>query len=177
MKGKGSNLAMHRQQKNFRNDLFTIWLLALCLIALLLISPLALAQHSMHNMQDSGNIKLVSVPGDDEVFVASPESILLHFDTEVLLVKLVLREPSQGKEPINIGFRFSPERGVHFLQPLPELAKADYYLVEWAAFDANNTLVKGSFHFSFGADARPPSYYLEQLKHPDHIMSPDYRLL
>lgn len=150
-------------------------LLQLCF--LILVSPPAVSQHSQHNMQNSGAINVLSVPADDEVAATSPPSILLHFDTEVLLVKLVLKEPSQRKEPINIGFRFRPERGVHFEQPLPELAQADYYLVEWAAFDANNTLVKGSFHFSFGADAMPPSYYLNQIEHPGHIMSPDYRLL
>lgn len=147
------------------------------LLVALLFSPLALSQHEMHNMPDSGGLHVISMPDNDEVLGSAPESIMLHFESEVRLVKLALREPGQGKDPIEIGFRYRPEAGVHFVQSLPVLSPADYYIVEWAAFDANQSLIKGVFYFSFGDDARPPSYYLDQIKHPEHIMSPDYRLL
>ena len=117
------------------------------------------------------------MPDNDEVLAVAPESVMLHFQSDVRLVKLVLREPSQGKEPIDIGFRYRDGTGVHFVQPLPVLVDADYYFVEWAAFDANSNLIQGAFYFSFGEDARPPSFYLDQMQHPDTIISPDYRLL
>ena len=44
---------------------------------------------------------------------------------------------------------------MNYAQPLPVLASANYYVVEWAAFDASNTLVKGVFYFSFGDNATP----------------------
>ncbi len=151
-------------------------LIASLLIAQLL-TPLSLAQHNTHDMSANGTEHVASMPGNDEVLAAAPESIMLHFKTPVRLVKLALKEPSQGKEPINIGFSYRPSPSVHFEQSLPELLPADFYRVEWAAFDTNETLLKGVFYFSFGDNVRPPSYHLNQIQHPNSIPSPDYRLL
>ena len=149
----------------------------LCMLLALLLCQEAIAQHTQHDMNKAGAGQVRSMPGNDEVLATPPASIMLHFDAAVMLVKLVLRDPSQSKEPIDIGFRYQPERQMNYAQPLPELASANYYVVEWAAFDASDALVKGVFYFSFGDNAKPPSYYLNQIQHPDHIMSPDFRLL
>ncbi len=147
------------------------------LLVALIFSPLSLAQHAMHNMPMSADAHVKTMPGNNAVLGSAPESIMLQFESEVRLVKLVIRDPSQGKEPIDIGFRYRPEADVHFVQAIPKLAATDYYSVEWTVFDAKQTLIKGAFYFSFGDDARPPSYYLDQIRRPRHIMSPNYRLL
>jgi len=139
-----------------------------------LSAPQSLAQHEMHDMPANG-VHVTTMPANDEVLASSPESLMLHFESEVRLVKLVLRESRQGM--IDIRFHYNPETGVHFMQSLPTLELADYYTVEWAVLDSDEKLVKGAFYFSFGDDARPPSFYLDQIDHPVHIMSPDYRLL
>ena len=148
-------------------------LLLIKLLLLVFLSPLALAQHEMHGMSASTQIN--TMPANDAVLTAAPASLMLHFESEMRLVKLVLKAPEHGF--INIGFRYQPATGLHFMQSLPTLAAANYYTVEWAALNANEELIKGIFHFSFGDNAMLPSYYLDQIKHPDHIMSPDYRLL
>ena len=89
----------------------------------------------------------------------------------------MVKDPAQGKDGLDIGFRYSGEVSTEFTQSLPLLGKADYYRVAWAAFDRQQQLIKGVFFFAFGPDAQPPSFYLEQMQHPRHIMSPDYRLL
>ena len=135
------------------------------------------AQHQGHSMERQGQPHVMSMPANDEVLMLSPEAIRLHFNKAVRLVKLVVKDPAKGKDGLDIGFRYSGELSTEFSQPLPLLGKADYYRVEWAAFDARQNLIKGEFYFAFGPDAKPPSYYLDQLQHPLHIMSPDYRLL
>lgn len=129
----------------------------------------------MHGMSN-GSAELVStMPADDEVLAKAPGSLMLTFEDEVRLVKLALKETKQGE--ILINFRFDPTSGKHFMQPLPELAPADFYKVEWAILKATGALVKGSFYFSFGEDAQPPSSYMDAMEHEMMIMSPDYRLL
>lgn len=160
-----------------RGNYFAFLLSLLSLVITLFSGSISLAQHETHNMHTSGDVHLMSMPDNDEVLVSAPESIILHFDSDVRLVKLVLKEPSQGKEPIDIGFRYRPGAAMHFEQALPVLPAANYYTAEWTAFDANSTLIKGAFSFSFGDDAKPPSYYRNQMDHEMQILSPDYRLL
>lgn len=143
------------------------------LLLLAVWSPLALAQHEMHNM--AASVELNSMPANDEVLAAAPESLMLHFGSEMRLVKLALKASEHGF--VNINFRYNPASGVHFTQSLPALAAANYYTVEWAAFNSDEELLKGAFYFSFGDNARPPSYYRDQMEHMQHIMSPDYRTL
>ncbi len=145
------------------------------LLLLLFSNSLSLAQHELHEMSAAGDLPVTTVPADNEVLVAAPESIMLHFDSKVRLVKLVLR--NSANEFVEIGFRYRPGEGIHYMQNFPELSEADYYTVEWAVLDGQGKLSKGSFHFSFGDNARPASFYLEQMDHPQHIMAPDYRLL
>jgi methionine-rich copper-binding protein CopC len=142
----------------------------------LLFSSISMAQHEMHGMNTADSVLAMTMPENDEILATAPESMMLHFESDVLLVKLVLRDPRQAKNMIKIDFRYSPTPGVHFVQPLPVLKSADYYTAEWAVLDGGGKLIKGVFYFSFGDNARPASYYLNQMKHPDHIMPSDYRL-
>jgi methionine-rich copper-binding protein CopC len=160
----------------FRASPFLREILAIPLLFLVLTaSPLSMAQHEMHGMSSAGDLAVTTMPGDNEVLAGAPDSLMLAFESDMRLVKLVIKE--SGKEIVDIGFRYRPVAGMHFMQNLPKLNEADYYAVEWAVLDGEGKLIKGSFHFSFGANARPPSYYLEQMEHPQHIMAPDYRLL
>jgi methionine-rich copper-binding protein CopC len=143
------------------------------LLVSLWFSPVLLAQHTMHIMPAEGDLQVATMPENNEVLAAAPSSIMLHFESDVSLVKLVVKEARQGF--IDIGFRY--QHGVHFVQPLPALAAADYYTAEWAVLDDQGKLIKGTFHFSFGAEAKPPSFYLDQMEQMQHIMAPDYRLL
>lgn len=167
---------MRNQERMKRANAFSRSCLLLVMLVGSLFSSMALAQHTMHSMPGSNSLNVVSMPGNDEVLAAAPKSIMLQFGSEVQLVKLAVKNPEEGKEPIDIGFRYSPQMSMHFMQPLPVLGAANYYTVEWAAFDAKHVLVKGVFYFSFGVDAKPPSFYLSQIKQMEHIMSPDYRL-
>jgi methionine-rich copper-binding protein CopC len=158
---------------NNSDNNFSIKGLLIKFLFLVLWSPLVLAQHEMHNMAVAAQVE--TMPANDEVLAAAPKSLMLHFENETRLVKLALKDPKRGY--IDIDFRYEPVTGLHFMHALPELEEADYFTAEWATLNANGALVKGSFNFSFGENARPPSYYLNQLKQMDHIMSPDYRLL
>ena len=152
-------------------------IVALFGFSLLLFVPTLSAQHEGHGMASDTELSVMTMPANNEVLLISPEAISLHFQSAVRLVKLVVKDPSQGKDGLDIGFRYTGEISTELKQSLPLLAKADYYRVEWAAFDRQQKLIKGVFFFAFGPDAHPPSYYLEQMQHPRHIMSPDYRLL
>lgn len=167
---------MHRQLVVSRGRICSRLFASLWALTLILMSQVSLAQHNMHNMAGNDTPDVISMPADDEVLPKSPSSIMLQFKSNVMLVKLAVKNLSSSKEPVDIGFRFSPDRRNHFTQTLPELAPADYYSVEWAVFDEKHALIKGVFHFSFGKDAQPPSFYRNQLKPMQHIMSPDYRL-
>ncbi len=150
---------------------------ALLLLALLcLVVPAqAQQQHAMHNMAMDSDVSLETMPANDAVLVNQPEMLMLHFGSMVRLVKLAVKTP--GGDLVDIGFRYRPVAGHEFMQSLPSLPEEDYYTVEWAMLDENDALVKGSFYFAFGAEARPPSYYLDQMEQMRHIMAPDYRLL
>ena len=144
-----------------------------CLL-LATMSTAALAQHQMHNM--SPDVEgVVTMPENNAVLAAAPDSVMLHFEADMRLVKLVLKDADANF--VDIGFRYRPVAAMHFMHDLPALDQADYYTVEWAVLDAEGMLVKGNFYFSFGDNAMPPSHYLEQMEHPIHIMAPDYRLL
>lgn len=135
----------------------------------------ALAQHDMSHMSGMGAENVSTMPADDAVMASAPKSVMLQFEEEHVLVKLVLKDPAA--EFIDISFRFDPVSKQHFSHALPPLAPADYYEVGWAALDMQGKLHKGTFHFSFGPDANPPSSYLSQEEHEmPMIMTPDYRL-
>ena len=147
----------------------------LALTGAILWMPALQAQHAMHNMGGDPDFAIDTMPPDDAALASQPESLMLHFGPEVRLVKLAVKDPESSL--VDIGFRYNPDPGNHFMQSLPDLEPADFYTVEWAVIDPMGTLTRGNFHFSFGADARPPSYWLEQREEMRHIMAPDYRLL
>lgn len=135
----------------------------------------SLAQHQMHGGGGEPGISVSTMPMADEVLAKAPDEIMMHFQEQFTLVKLVMKNPDN--EFIDINFRFDPTPGMHMVHAVPELEPDDYYEVEWAVLSSDGELIRGNFHFSFGEDARPPSYYLEQMDMPLHIMAPDYRLL
>lgn len=150
-------------------------LLVALLPASLLVSGVD-AQHAMHNM-GGGDSELIqeTMPSDDAVLATQPDMLMLHFGPMVRLVKLAVR--TSDSDLLDIGFRYNPSAGHEFTQRLPQLQAADFYTVEWAVLNTDESLVKGNFHFAVGPDARPPSYYLNQMEQMPHIMAPDYRLL
>ena len=153
-----------------------IRVLPTALAALLLsVSVQVQAQHAMHGMSEMGEAAVQTMPANNAVLASSPDHLMLQFEDEITLVKLAVKNPA-GKL-VDIGFRFDPKPAMHYMQMLPELEQIDFYSVEWAILKGDGELVKGTFYFSFGPDARPPSYYLEQMDMPAHMMSPDYRLL
>lgn len=154
---------------------FSGLLLVASLLSSLFISSLALAQHDMHGSMEDAGLFSASMPEDDEVLAEAPQSVMLHFHANVRLVKLALKETVQGQ--ILTDFRYRPKPAMHYVQELPKLAPANFYKVEWAALDKDGKLFKGSFRFSFGEDAKPPSEYMEGMDHDMQIMSPDFRLL
>ncbi|MEX0962868.1 MAG: copper resistance protein CopC [Pseudohongiellaceae bacterium] len=164
------------------HDLASCWrkaiaavLLSTGFLCVLLDSSAVLAQGDMHSMTKHGGLHVSTMPANNEVIAMAPQKIILDFDSEVRLVKLALKEKTQGE--ILINFRFDPTSGRHYTQSLPPLLAADYYKVEWAALDASGKLARGSFYFSFGDNAKPPSSYMGEMDHQMQIISPDYRLL
>lgn len=96
-----------------------------------------------------------SAPLDDAVLITAPSSLGLSFPENVRLVKLALY--NENKEWIDINFRYDPRPDSSFAQPIPALQQTSYYTADWAVLAANDLLVRGSFSFSFGAGAEPPS--------------------
>jgi len=150
--------------------------IAVTALVLTLLGVPGLAQHAGHDMGSGAlDMALHTMPADDAVLAAAPDSVMLHFGDEVRLVKLALR--NADSDFVDIGFRYDATPHRDFSHALPSLPAADYYTVEWGVIDDDGTLVRGRFHFAFGSDARPPSFWLEQQQQMRHIMAPDYRLL
>ncbi len=149
-------------------------LVAAMLLTLVAAGP-AQAQHSLHGPRYSGDLEVDTLPPDDTVAATAPAVVTLRFNAYARLVKLAVR--SADDQLVNIGFRYTPVPNRVFIQELPELPDSAYYAVEWAAIDENNEILYGSFHFSFGPEARKPSEILAEQRDTRHIMVPDYRLL
>lgn len=134
----------------------------------------AQAQHIM-TINSNSDVELESSPVDDEVLESSPKELMLRFSTYVKLVKLTMKNPEE--EFVNIGFRYNPDASRVFFLDLPDLAEAAYYTIEWTAIDPSNLVARGSFSFSFGPDAAPPSTLIPVEEELDPFMAPDYRLI
>jgi len=150
-------------------------LAALAALCLATHGPYVQAQHRMHGGGGSGDISVETEPRDDAVLSGSPDRIVLHFDEEVRLVKLTLRTP-ENRELLDIGFRYDPAAGTMFSHGLPALDEAPYYIADWAVVNDEERVIHGTFHFSFGPEARPPSEIMPEMEEMRHIMAPDYRL-
>lgn len=103
--------------------------------------------------------KTTTEPVDDSVMLEAPVHLSLQFPQRVRLVKLTLR--NEKRDWVDIDFRYDPQPDSSFAWSLPVLAAADYYIADWAVLGANDQLVRGSFSFSFGVDAKPPSIHRE----------------
>lgn len=150
-------------------------LLSFLAIFLILLAPTAYGQHIMDGGASASDVEMQSTPADDQVLPASPKDLMLRFSTYVRLVKLTLKAPDE--DIVEIGFRYSPEASRVFFWELPDLPEADYYTVEWAAIDPANLVARGSFNFSFGSNALPPSQIIPEEEELEHVTVPDFRLL
>lgn len=99
--------------------------------------------------------KTESSPLDDAVLDSAPSQLSLVFPQPVRLVKLTLR--NELRDWIDIRFRYDPKLDNSFVWVLPDLRDASYYTADWAILAANERLVRGTFSFSFGPGAEPPS--------------------
>ena len=137
---------------------FTIGLVSLSIfITSELVSGQALNPTMYQQAANSSGIvlKTKTAPNDDAVLKEAPSEISLEFPQRVRLVKLTLRNANH--DWIDIDFRYSPRVEEAFSWKLPDLAEASYYTADWAILATNEQLVRGTFSFSFGPDAKPPS--------------------
>jgi methionine-rich copper-binding protein CopC len=143
----------------------------------LLITLLAASSHAQHVMTINSNSDVVTetAPVENEVLAEAPADLMMRFSTYVRLVKLSLKAP--GNEAVDIGFRYDPDASRVFFWNLPPLPAADYYTVEWAAIDSSNFVARGSFSFSFGPNAKPPSELIPVEEELDPVIVPDFRLI
>ena len=102
-------------------------------------------------------VEMATIPVNDEVLEVAPEALSIEFSEAVRLVKFTLRKDT--REWIDINFRYRPTAGSRYDLLVPELSDAKYYTAEWAVLGINDQLVRGSFSFAFGPDARAPSYH------------------
>lgn len=134
----------------------------------------AQAQHVM-TINSNSDVELETSPVDDEVLESAPQELMLRFSTYVRLVKLTMKNPEE--KFVNIGFIYSPDVSRVFFLDLPEIPAASYYTVEWTAIDPSNLVARGSFSFSFGPDAAPPSTLIPEEEELVPVIVPDYRLI
>lgn len=100
-------------------------------------------------------IETETAPTDDSVLLAAPDELQLTFPYNVRLVKLTLR--NELRDWVDIDFRYDPTPQENFQWKIPELSTATYYTADWAILATNDRLIRGSFSFSFGPEAEPPS--------------------
>lgn len=108
----------------------------------------------------SAEIIAESAPLDDQVLSLPPSLLGLNFPQNVRLVKLVLY--NENREWVDINFRYDPRPDSSFSWPIPDLQQTSYYTADWAILAAGDLLVRGSFSFTFGAGAEPPSVHKER---------------
>lgn len=139
-----------------KSKCFAAWFSLLLVLPGVLFAQ-ALSPTTYRQMADSSGIaqKTKTVPLDDAVLQAAPSSLSLEFPQRVRLVKLTLR--NADRDWVDINFRYSPRVQQSYTWQLPALTEAPYYTADWAVLAANDVLVRGSFSFSFGPEAKPPS--------------------
>ena len=100
-------------------------------------------------------VKTKTSPADDATLDVAPNRMALEFPSPVRLVKLTLH--NEQRDWVEINFRYSPSDKKYYHWDLPTLAPAAYYTADWAILSDSDRLVRGSFSFSFGTEAQPPS--------------------
>lgn len=170
-----------REKGNMNTPLIKQLFLSKRLFQLTLVLSLALAsaqyaqaQHVM-TINSNSDVELETLPTDDEVLESAPTELMLRFSTYVRLVKLTMLDAEENF--VNIGFVYNPDVSRVFFLDLPPLPAAKYYTVEWAAIDPANLVARGSFSFSFGPDAEPPSTLFPEEEELAPVIVPDYRLI
>lgn len=143
-------------------------------LLLMLLAPWSNAQHVM-TINSNSDVVAETAPAENEVLAEAPKDLMMRFSTYVRLVKLSLKAP--GDDAVDIGFRYDPDASRVFFWNLPTLAAADYYTVEWAAIDPSNLVARGSFSFSFGPNAKPPSELIPVEEELAPVIVPDFRLI
>lgn len=116
------------------------------------------AQHN-HGRRNTVDLEFESIPPSDSILEAAPQDVVLRFNEYVRLVKFTLK--AESIRSIDINFVFSNDYSRVFIQKLPNLIEAPYYIAEWAALNGEDVIVYGSFTFSFGPDAEKPSTIIE----------------
>lgn len=145
----------------WRTSRHPISLLATALLVACLTLTTASAQHQEHARYQASSYgtsitrQTRTTPGDDAVLAEAPRQLLLQFPERVRLVKLTLH--NETHDWVDIDFRYNPRPGNRFVWALPGLRQTAYYTADWAILGANDELVRGSFSFTFGPDAQPPS--------------------
>lgn len=129
--------------------------LALSLSSWCYSQPLSSAVYRQAADSTGIGLKTETSPLDDEVLDVAPGQLGLSFPQQVRLVKLTLR--NEQRDWVDISFRYDPVAVANFVWQLPELQNATYYTADWAVLAADERLVRGTFSFSFGPGAEPPS--------------------
>lgn len=101
--------------------------------------------------------QMFTAPVDDEVLGSAPGELSIQFPRAVRLVKLTLR--NESRDWVDIQFRYDPRPDQRYILPLPQLNSAKYYTADWAILGVNDQLIRGSFSFAFGPEARAPSFH------------------
>ena len=119
--------------------------------------PLTAPEFSYTQASEELLSQMLTAPGNDEVLATAPSELSIQFPRAVRLVKLTLR--NETRDWVDIQFRYDPRPGQRYKLPLPRLDSADYYTADWAILGVNDQLIRGSFSFAFGPDARAPSFH------------------
>jgi methionine-rich copper-binding protein CopC len=119
--------------------------------------PLAAPEFSYIQASEQLLSQMLTAPGNDEVLGSAPAEISIQFPRAVRLVKLTLR--NESRDWVDIQFRYNPRPGQRYILPLPQLGSAKYYTADWAILGVNDQLIRGSFSFAFGPEARAPSFH------------------
>lgn len=119
--------------------------------------PLAAPQFSYTQASEELLSQMLTTPDNDEVLSSAPVELNIQFPRAVHLVKLTLR--NETRDWVDINFRYNPRPGQRYRLALPQLTSAKYYTADWAILGVNDQLIRGSFSFAFGPDARAPSYH------------------
>lgn len=119
--------------------------------------PLTAPEFSYTQASEQLLSQMLTMPGNDEVLGSAPAELSIQFPRAVRLVKLTLR--NEIRDWVDIKFRYDPQPGQRYRLPLPQLASAKYYTADWAILGVNDQLIRGSFSFAFGPEARAPSFH------------------
>lgn len=108
-----------------------------------------------------------SNPGDGAVVNESPETLELHYNEDVRLLKVSMTDTA-GAE-VDVGFSASGAESAHFSLLLPSLEQGEY-IVHWTILGEDTHRVEDMFSFTVDAEAMatPGATVDEQAGHSEH---------